>query len=257
MSTRFRIKVTLFIVLFLLLAAMAVYILMGDSERDYYNPNPIFQTAQTEAPSYTAAPVFPSAEPVQPQLFNTPEATSPVQPFAPAPAPDAVLPAAPTAVPAPTFLPIATPAPTPVPTATPQPAGMPLGSGSLASDSGTSLNIRADWSAVTADAGNAEVTVIVYAEHYSLYYNSFQSLFVSLGDRSQSLYANEIMTDSNEHQLTELGRTSFTVPLSQGEESMFPLNVEWRYNGVYGKDANGVAIELPVISCDGLITLRR
>ena len=249
MSKGFRIKVTLFIVLFLLLAAAAVYILTDHSERSYYDPVSVFQPAQQEAAPWTPVPQQPEDASAQ-QLFNAP-AVPPAPTLAPVPT------FAPVPTPAPVFAPAPTPVPTPPPTATPQPAGMPLGSGSLASDSGTSLNIRADWSAVTADAGNAEVTVIVYAEHYSLYYNSFQSLFVSLGDRSQSLYANEIMTDSNEHQLTELGRTSFTVPLSQGEESMFPLNVEWRYNGVYGKDANGVAIELPVISCDGLITLRR
>lgn len=252
MSNGFRIKVTLIIVLFLLLAAMVVYFLLGDAERDYYNPNPVSQSTQTEEAPYSSASVFQSTEPAQ-QVFNTPVPADPFSQAAPAAVPTAM----PVTTPAPVVTPAPTPVPTPAPTPTPQPAGMPLGSGSFASDSGASLNIRADWSAVTADAGNADVTVIVYADHYSLYYNSFQSLFISLGDRSQNIYANEIMTDSNEHQLTELGRATVTVPLTQGEERMFPLNVEWHYNGVYGKDANGVAIELPVISCDGLITLCR
>ena len=68
------------------------------------------------------------------------------------------------------------------------------------------LNIHADWSAVTATNSRAEVTVIVYADHYSLHYNSFENLAIRLGDESHRMYASEIQSDINQPQSTELGR---------------------------------------------------
>ena len=263
MNNGMKVKVTLFIVLFLLVIALIVYIITGtgSQQREYYNPNPVTYTAQpVQTPSPSPAPT-----PV-PTAVPTP-APTPFPTYAPQVTPQPAV----TAAPEPAYTPIQPVIPVfidPEQTADPFSPSITIppqntvsavvpGSGVFQSDSGARLNIHALWSVTAADADHVTVTVVVYADHYSISYTSYQSLFITLGDSRQALYANEIRSDSNELQQTELGRTSFTVPLSQGESRLWPLQVEWQFNGTYGRNEDGTPKEIRSITCGGTISLTR
>ena len=163
---------------------------------------------------------------------------------------------------APAGIPEATPAPTPAPqpAATPEPAptpdpyGVELSSGAIESGKPWLINIHADWAAVTAPDNKAEVTVIVYVDHYALNYDSTESLNIRLGDNSAQLTANAIDSDVNRPQSTEIGRKTFTVPLTKGETVSLPLAVSWNFVGKYVDDA-GHYFDIRGISCDGTVTI--
>ncbi len=233
MNRHMKLKITLLIMAFLLLVAAIVYIMAPSNGQKTGEYTPGFSLreenqANSEANS-TSAGTNPSVQ--------TPE------PYVPTPTP---------------YVPTPTPyVPTPTPfVPTPDPVGQSLGRGTFSSNTPALLNIHADWSAEIAAAGNAKVEVIVYADHYPISYNSFESLIIRLGDNSQRMYANEIHSDINQLQHTELGRYTFTVPLAAGESKTLPLSAVWEFNGYYG-DGNGHSIEIPSLRCEGNVTLSR
>ena len=228
-----KLKITLLIIAFLLLVAAIVYIMApsGGQKTDPYTPG--FSVREENQPASGQNSVPATAEPA-PAVTAVPVITP--TPYVPTPTPY---------VPTPTpFVP------------TPDPVGQPLGSGTIASTTPWLLHIHADWSAVTAAAGNAKVEVIVYADHYPISYNSFESLIIRLGDDSHRMYANEIHSDVNQLQHTELGRYTYTIPLAPGESKMLPLSAVWEFNGYYG-DGSGHSIEIPSLRCEGTVTLSR
>ncbi len=233
MNNHMKLKITLLIIVFLLLVAAIVYIMAPSSgqKTDPYTPG--FSVREENQPSSYQNPVPATAEPAP-----TAAAVSVITPtpYVPTPTP---------------YIPTPTPF---VPT--PDPVGQPLGRGTIASTTPWLLNIHADWSAEIAAAGNAKVEVIVYADHYPISYNSFESLIIRLGDNSQRMYANEIHSDLNQLQSTELGRYTFTVPLAAGESKTLPLSTVWEFNGYYG-DGYGHSIEIPSLRCEGTVTLSR
>ena len=149
------------------------------------------------------------------------------------------------------------PEPTPTPTPyvpTPEPLGRVINSGTISSGKPWLINIHADWAAVTAADNQTEVTVIVYADHYALDYGSTESLRISLGEDSVLLETNDIRTDSNQPQSTELGRKTYTLPLREGETIELPLEVSWNFQGKYVDDA-GHYFDVHGISCEGTVTI--
>ena len=81
-------------------------------------------------------------------------------------------------------------------------------------------------------------------------------MIIRLGDDSHRMYANEIHTDLNQLQHTELGRYAYTIPLVPGESKTLPLSAVWEFNGYYG-DGLGHSIEIPSLRCEGTVTLTR
>ncbi len=236
-----KLKITLLIIVFLLLVAAIVYIMApsGGQKTDPYTPG--FSVREENQPASNPVSADPTPSPLPP-------AGDPVP-----------LPLTPEPLPTPTpYVPTPTPyVPTPTPfVPTPDPVGQPLGRGTISSTTPWLLNIHADWSAETAAAGNAKVEVIVYADHYPISYNSFESLIIRLGDNSQRMYANEIHSDVNQLQHTELGRYTYTIPLAPGESKTLPLSAVWEFNGYYG-DGLGHSIEIPSLRCEGAVTLNR
>lgn len=165
------------------------------------------------------------------------------------------------AVQAPVSTPVSTPVPTPPPTPTPtvepepiQPAsyGDSLGSGSFKSDTGAKLNIHADWSARTISSSQAEVTVKVILDSYSLHLQAVSNAVnINLGGQYVSLNAPAVDYDGTAALSTELASKTFTVNLAEGQAEDFSLAVEWHFGGTYGE------VELPVLECGGTIGLSR
>ena len=233
-----KIRAVVFVIFFLLLAAAIVYIMTSTADREIVPYSPEFSIREQNQPDVVAPP-----SPVPYTLTPDPSTPSTPVPYTLTPVP-----------PEPTPTPYV-PTPTPhVPT--PEPAGLPLGSGTISSGMPWLLNIHADWSAVTATNSRAEVTVIVYADHYSLHYNSFENLAIRLGDESHRMYANEIQSDLNQPQSTELGRYTYSIPLAKGETVSLPLSAVWEFGGTYG-DGYGHTVEIESLRCEGTVTLSR
>ena len=233
-----RIKAVLFIIVFLLVIAVAVNLLMDmQSERKA-------EATPTSDP-YANTPV-PSVD-TQPAL-ETPQPTPAIAPSA-----------APTVTPTPaTPVPTATPTPTPVPTATPEPIqpvipqGEVIGSGSFTSDTGTPLNLRADWTATVLDSERVEVTVNVYLISYQIEVRElYNAVNVSVGDQYASENSPAIKWENNTRLETLLASTVHTLSLPVGSSDSFPVAVQYQFGGTYSK------VELPVIECGGTIELSR
>lgn len=243
MNTKMKIRAVVFVIFFLLLAAAIVYIMTSTADREIVPYSPEFsirEQNQPDAGTWQAetSDAIPPSTPSSPTPYSLPPTpySTPV-PAAADPTPYSLI-------------------PTPSPVPTPEPAGLPLGSGTISSGMPWLLNIHADWSAVTATNSRAEVTVIVYADHYSLHYNSFENLAIRLGDESHRMYANEIQSDLNQPQSTELGRYTYSIPLAKGETVSLPLSAVWEFGGTYG-DGYGHTVDIPSIRCEGTVMLSR
>ena len=229
-----KIKAVLFIIVFLLAIAVAINLLVDmQSERKAEATPTGDPYANTVTPSIETQPAVETAQPT------------------PAAAPSA------TPVPA-TPVPTQAPTPTPVPTATPEPAqpiipqGEVIGSGSFTSDTGTPLNIRADWTATVLDSENVEVTVNVYLISYQIEVRElYDAVNVSVGDQYASANSPAIKWENNTRLESLLASTVHTLRLPSGSSASFPLAAQYQFGGTYSK------VELPVIECGGTVELSR
>ena len=233
-----RIKAVLFIIVFLLVIAVAVNLLMDMQSERKADATPTDDPyANTVTPSVETQPAIETAQPT------------------PAIAPST----APTATPVPaTQVPTQAPTPTPAPTATPEPVqpvipqGEVIGSGSFTSDTGTPLNLRADWTATVLDAERVEVTVNVYLVSYQIEVRElYNAVNVSVGDQYASADSPAIKWENNTKLETLLASTVHTLSLPAGSSASFPLAAQYQFGGTYSK------VDLPVIECGGTIELSR
>lgn len=236
-----RLKAVLFIIVFLLVMAVAVNLLV-----DMQNTRKEIDVG-SNAPAIVTPPV--GAE--TPIPVEVPVA-SPAPTFAPTPVPTEIVVDTPVSTPEPTPEPTFAPTPTPVPTPTPIPVGEIIGSGSFASDTGVPMNIRAVWKAAVEDADHVKVTVQVWLDSYQINLIEVNNAVnVSVGEVYRSTGAPAIEWDQNVQIETLLGTTEHVLFLPQGTTDNFPLAVEYHFGGTYSKK------ELPVIECGGYITLAR
>ena len=228
-----RIKAVLFLVVFLLVMAVAVNLLLDmDRERREVVHLPVDTPAATETPARTPAPA---------------ETPAPVLTPAPTPVPTP----APTPVPTPDPY-LNAPSPTPEATPVPVPVGQELGSGRFTSETGVGMNVRAEWKANVLDESRVQVTVQVYLDSYSLQITEARkSLNVSVGDSYKTADTPTVNLEDNAKHETLLAVTEHTVDLSDGQSASFPVQVEYYFGGTYMKK------ELPVIECGDRITLER
>ena len=228
-----RIKAVIFILLFLLVMAVAVNLLL-DMEKDkrevVHLPGESAAPAPTEAPAPTPVPATPAPTPVP---TPTPEPTR--DPYIDTPA-----------TPVPTLQPL------PTPTGTPTPEGEELGTGTFRSETGVGLNLRAEWTANVMDAKHVKVTVQIWLDSYSLHLIQVNNCVnVSVGESYVTANAPAVDIDDNGAHQTLLATTEHVVNLSDGESRSFPVQVEYQFGGVYQQQ------ELPVIECGGAIELKR
>lgn len=232
----------LFILIFILIAAVVFTVLSGLDRSRASEPSPT--PASIAGDTVNIIPADASTTP-----YALPSA-------APTPVPTPVPTPAPTPVPTP--VPTLAPAPTPLPTTAPTtvPVSTTLTSGSFSSQTNTWLNITADWSVEALDLDRVTVTVSVSATSFALHYVAFpRSLNVSLDGQYVSLDPPSITYDGGEQAVHALGTTSFTVQLPANSSKVLALQVEWQFNGEMG-GPNGRMV-LPTIECGGIINVTR
>ena len=198
---------------------------------------PTYYAPSTSAPSQTARPVQTAAPP---QATPTPT---------PTPSSDVGM------LPAEELIP-ATPDTGTEPDGTPTvtvPVGTTLGSGTFRSDTGTPLNIYAEWSASVSGAQTADVTVTVYVDSYSLYTTaSPEALNIAVDTQYVSLASPAIEYDGTDGQrVTMINSRTFSVNLGPGESRSIPVQIVWNYRGTYGE------VYMDTIECGGSISLSR
>ena len=133
------------------------------------------------------------------------------------------------------------------------PVGTSLGSGTFRSDSGTSINIHADWNAVVSGTNTVDIAVTAYVDSYSLYTTASPDVLnIAVDGQYVSLAspAIEIPTTTTPVS-TKINSRTVTVTLSGGETRNIPVEVLWHYRGTYG------GTYLDSIECGGNITLSR
>lgn len=174
---------------------------------------------------------------------KAPEALSPTPPPAPTPpaATAQTLPPVesetlPTDTPSPTGTPEPAPSQTPEPTPTPTPTTLPVSaSGSFASDTGTGLNLVADWSAYTDGSGAAKLRVELSARSYSFYTDAiWNALELTVNGTTYSASSAAVRYDGADMVVTPLA--SFTVDAPEGGAD---LTATWHYRGSY----SGIPLE--------------
>ena len=128
--------------------------------------------------------------------------------------------------------------------------GFMSASGSIGSDTGTTLNIHADWSTKTIDQSTIQIDVAVYCDSSVLYTTeSPNALHVRVGEQNVELTAPMIEIKEETKISTLLNSTSFNVAVDTIKDSKIPLEVTWFYMGTYD------SVFLGEIECDGYIDL--
>jgi hypothetical protein len=119
-------------------------------------------------------------------------------------------------------------------------------SGSFRSDTGTVLNLTADWTAVSSGDGNVTVTVTLSVESYSLQCSEiYQGATVTIGGESRSFDTPAVAYDGSAGLAsTPLGSVSVTLPADGGTLSV-PITAAWKFGGTYS------GTDLPVITAEG------
>ena len=159
--------------------------------------------------------------------------------------------AAPASTPTPTATPAPTPPPTPAPAVTPEP-NRQLNSGSFMSDTGVPMNIKVEWSVSTSGSSQAEVTVKVSLDSYSLHMSEVPgSVVIDLNGSTATLGNPSVNYDGNTKLNTPFGSKTFTVNLSSGESMSLPLSVTWHFGGKYSK------VDLTDIVASGTVSASR
>ena len=276
-----RTTALLMLLVFLLVVAVVVIFLTG-IDRDRNTGSPFENVTVTvepsiavETPEPTPSPT-PTVAPTSAPVYYPPSTAAPVhtaQPVTTAAPPAAATPApAPTSTPIPGADPQMLPAEELIPivpgaenpeggetdgsgSASPAviPTGTSLGSGSFRSDSGTAINIHADWTAVVSGANTVDVTITAYVDSYSLYTTAApEALNVAVDGKYVSLASPSIEIPTTTGPVSTLiNNHTFTINLSGGETRSIPVEVIWNYRGTYG------GTYLDTIECGGAITLSR
>ena len=131
-----------------------------------------------------------------------------------------------------------------------------IGTGTFVSDSGTWLNIHADWSVKTISTSQIEVTVTVYVDHQSLFTGAIDdSVGIQVDGQYVTFNSPKINYDKNDPKMTELASHTFTVDLAQGESRNIGINVAWGYGGEYGSPKGRVKIDS--LECGGTVAVTR
>ena len=137
--------------------------------------------------------------------------------------------------PAETFQPAPEPSEEPQPEATPEPVIVNpnyRASGSFRSDTGTALNLIADWRAVSVTATTARITVTLYLESYSLDIGERRSNILTFNGEDYYFMTDAIELAGGDFMKTQIYVWSKEIGMS---ELSFDLAVRWNLRGSYSK----------------------
>ena len=138
-----------------------------------------------------------------------------------------------TPAPEPTDGPIATPEPLPEETEEPVIVNPnQLASGSFRSDTGTALNLVADWRAAAIDATTARITVTLSLESYSLDIGERRGNILTFNGEDYYFVTDPIEIAGGDFVKTQIYVWSQEIPMS---ELSFDLAVRWNLRGSYSK----------------------
>ena len=129
----------------------------------------------------------------------------------------------------------AQPTPEPLPEETPEPVIVNpsvLASGSFRSDTGTALNLVADWRAVAIDATTARITVTLSLESYSLDIGERRGNILTFNGEDYYFVTDPIEIAGGDFVKTQIYVWSQEIPMS---ELSFDLAVRWNLRGSYSK----------------------
>ena len=128
--------------------------------------------------------------------------------------------------------------PTPTPTSTPTPTPAANASGTMRSDTGTALNIVADWT-----LSGTTLSVNVSAESYSLRANgAWHGGWVTVGGQTYYFDTKDINYDGPGQGTNPLGSVTIS-----GVNPGVSVEVAWHFQGTYG------GTELETITASGVI----
>lgn len=211
--TKQKTHVFIALVLVLLIIAAVIAWLTHDNTDQPQEPDVTSAPVETEVPVTTAVPLEPT---------KTPEATA---------------------------MPAETSSPEPVVTEAPQPAGQRTmnQSGSFKSDTGTKLNLIAEYNITSKNDSTLYVRVNIYVESYSL----------EIGSRTGTIYVNGQgyrftsnpinHTDNNKLQKTMITTALVEVPAEIGDVLQMPISIDWNYRGSYsGQEIEHIPMETTV-----------
>lgn len=121
--------------------------------------------------------------------------------------------------------------PSPEPSATPEISA----SGSFTSDTGTGLNVVADWTAASTDDGNVLFTVKLSVLSYTLHVNEIPAgAVITIGDQSFTIKTDAIDCDSNSAIVeTEVASAQTTLTLGSDGTLSVPVTATWNFKGTY------------------------
>ena len=160
---------------------------------------------------------------------------------APEPDPTPAPTAGPLATPAPaeTFQPAPSSEPVQTPEPLPQPTEEPvivnpnqLASGSFRSDTGTALNLIAEWRAVSVTEDTARMTITLYLESYSLDIGERRGNLLTFNGREYYFMTDPIELTGGDFMKTQIYVWSQDISMS---ELSFDLSVRWNLLGSYSK----------------------
>ncbi|MBR4425011.1 MAG: hypothetical protein IKS66_03575, partial [Oscillospiraceae bacterium] len=155
---------------------------------------------------------------------------------APMPAPTPEPTPEPTPVPEPTPMP--EPTPTPEPTPEPTPTTVYGSSGSFRSDTGTGLNLRADWRLYADDAGAHKMRVDLSVTSYRLVVGKLWNSIVLTVD-GRSYYADSPNINYEGETVTTTPLYSFVIDAPASNS--FSFSAAWNYHGSYsGTELNSI-----------------
>ena len=129
----------------------------------------------------------------------------------------------------------AQPTPEPLPEATEEPVIVnpnQLASGSFRSDTGTALNLVADWRAAAIDATTARLTVTLSLESYSLDIGERRGNILTFNGEDYYFVTDPIEIAGGDFVKTQIYVWSQEIPMS---ELSFELAVRWNLRGSYSK----------------------
>lgn len=119
-------------------------------------------------------------------------------------------------------------------------------SGSFASDTGTNLNIIAEYSITSKDDSTLYVRINVFVNSYSVNIGQ-RSGTISVNGQPYSFTSSSISYSGDSMKKTQITTALVEVPAEIGETLEIPISVDWNYRGAYsGQEIEHIPAETVV-----------